>query len=143
MASSQLVVFAIVAIILPAVAMATDFLVGDDKGWTVGVNCTEWSNGKAFYAGDRLVEKCLADLSVGEGMLQLGLYCSPHNVYRVNGTSFKECNPSGILMNSGNDTVILDLPGKKWFICGVSSRCEVGQKLVTARLEPTPATESN
>ncbi|XP_025014313.1 blue copper protein 1a [Ricinus communis] len=127
MASSQLVVFAIVAIILPAVAMATDFLVGDDKGWTVGVNCTEWSNGKAFYAGDRLVF----------------LQCSPHNVYRVNGTSFKECNPSGILMNSGNDTVILDLPGKKWFICGVSSRCEVGQKLVTARLEPTPATESN
>ncbi|EEF36698.1 Mavicyanin, putative [Ricinus communis] len=131
MASNQLFVgFAMVAIILPTVAMATDFVVGDDQGWKLGVNYTEWANGKVFHVGDTLVFK----------------YESPHNVYKVDGTAFKACNASGILLNSGNDIVPLSLPGKKWYICGFADHCGRGQKLVINVLDgpaPAPAPDSN
>ena len=58
-------------------------------------------------------------------------YQAPHNVYGVDGAAFKACNTSsGKLFNSGNDTITLSLPGKKWYICGVPGHCEAGQKLV-------------
>ncbi|KDP39674.1 hypothetical protein JCGZ_02694 [Jatropha curcas] len=112
--SYQFVCFAIVAIILPTVAMATDYVVGDDEGWKVGVNYTEWAKDKVFYVGDRLVFQ----------------YQSPHNVYKVNGDQFKNCIPSNDLLNTGNDTIPLGKPGKKWYICGATGHCAQGQKLV-------------
>ncbi|KDP43194.1 hypothetical protein JCGZ_22746 [Jatropha curcas] len=95
-------------------AMATDYIVGDDEGWNVGVNYTDWAKDKLFYVGDRLVFQ----------------YKSPNNVYKVNGDQFKNCIPSNDLLNTGNDTVPLSKPGKKWYICGATGHCEQGQKLV-------------
>lgn len=54
-----------------------------------------------------------------------------HNVLKVNGTAFKECTvpaPNDAL-TSGKDEVVLDIPGNKWYICGVAKHCDAGQKL--------------
>ncbi|XP_065852056.1 blue copper protein-like [Euphorbia lathyris] len=112
--ASKFVVFAAIAIILPAVAMATEYVVGDGEGWKVGPNYTQWASGKMFYVGDTLVFQ----------------YQAPHNVYKVDGNGFKDCTPSQNLLNSGNDTITLAQPGKKWYICGFSDHCSKGQKLV-------------
>ncbi|XP_058002590.1 blue copper protein-like [Hevea brasiliensis] len=120
MASNRFVAFAIAAIILPTVAMATEYIVGDDKGWNVTVNYTEWAQNKVFHVGDTLVFK----------------YGPPHNVSKVDEGGFKECKPSGDLYNSGNDTFTLSKPGKKWYICGITAHCEKGQKLMINVEEP-------
>lgn len=80
-----------------------------------------------------------------------------HNVLKVNGTAFQQCEaPVGTVpLTSGNDAVTLATPGRKWYICGVASHCEVGnQKLSIIVLpqwsapepsplpSPTPAPES-
>ena len=55
MASYRFITLAIVAIIvLPTVVMATDHIVGDDKGWTTNVNYTDWAKDKVFHVGDTL-----------------------------------------------------------------------------------------
>ncbi|XP_050378245.1 blue copper protein 1b-like [Argentina anserina] len=131
MASSQLyIVFAILAIVSPAI-LATDFIVGDDKGWTINVDYQAWTQGKIFYVGDNLV------FNYPEGV---------HNVLRVNGTGFQGCAaPAGtVAFTSGQDVINLATPGKKWYICGVSKHCEVGpQKLfitvMPASYAPSPS----
>ena len=54
MASKQLAALAIFAIVLPAVAMATEFTVGDDQGWTINFNYEAWAKDKVFHVGDKL-----------------------------------------------------------------------------------------
>lgn len=54
MASRQFVALAIVAVVLPTVAMATEFIVGDNKGWTIDFDYGAWAQGKTFYVGDTL-----------------------------------------------------------------------------------------
>jgi hypothetical protein len=54
MASSQLFfIIAIIAVVAPSI-LATDFIVGDDKGWTINVDYQAWALGKLFYVGDNL-----------------------------------------------------------------------------------------
>ena len=54
MASRQFMVLAIVAVVLPTVAMAAEFTVGDDQGWTKGFDYQAWAKGKTFLVGDTL-----------------------------------------------------------------------------------------
>lgn len=55
MASSSRVVFlAISMALLSSVAMATDHIVGGDKGWTLDVNYTQWAQEQFFRVGDNL-----------------------------------------------------------------------------------------
>ncbi|KAG8374812.1 hypothetical protein BUALT_Bualt10G0034500 [Buddleja alternifolia] len=132
MASKVLLIAIIVVAIAGAPAFATDYVVGDDAGWTLGVNYTAWAQGKQFYVGDRLIFK------YGVGA---------HNVYKVNGTAFQQCmvpSPSESL-SSGNDVITLTTSGRKWYICGVGSgtHCASGMKLVITvtywSLSPVPA----
>ncbi|PRQ17931.1 putative cupredoxin [Rosa chinensis] len=131
MASSKLfTVLAILAIVSPTI-LATDFIVGDDKGWTINVDYQVWARGKLFYVGDNLV------FNYPEGA---------HNVLKVNGTGFQECAaPAGtVALTSGQDVINLATPGRKWYICGVSKHCEVGpQKLfitvMPASFAPSPS----
>ncbi|XP_062025797.1 blue copper protein 1a-like [Rosa rugosa] len=131
MASSKLfIVLAILAIVSPTI-LATDFIVGDDKGWTINVDYQAWAQGKLFYVGDNLV------FNYPEGA---------HNVVKVNGTGFQECAaPAGtVALTSGQDVINLATPGRKWYICGVSKHCEVGpQKLfitvMPASFAPSPS----
>ncbi|XVE90202.1 hypothetical protein DITRI_Ditri20bG0060000 [Diplodiscus trichospermus] len=133
----SLIIFAIVAAIAPAISFATEFTVGDDDGWKVGVDYQKWAQGKQFIVGDTLVFKYKA---------------GDHSVYKVNGTDFQNCNvPSNKSLGSftGNDTIKLATAGNKWYICGVSGHCEAGQKLKIAVQEfalvpaPNPTPDTN
>ncbi|KAG4176242.1 hypothetical protein ERO13_A11G232600v2 [Gossypium hirsutum] len=111
MASNKLLMLSVVAICLPAMAMATDYLVGDDSGWTINFDYQAWAKDKVFYVGDKF---------------------GYHNVFKVNGTAFKNCDipPANQALSSGNDTVVLNTLGRKWYICGVSNHCSAyAQKL--------------
>ena len=52
--TSHLFVFLSIAAIFAPSALATNYTVGDDAGWKVGVNYTEWAQNKTFYVGDNL-----------------------------------------------------------------------------------------
>nr|XP_012466191.1 unnamed protein product [Gossypium raimondii] len=117
MASNKLLMLSVVAIFLPAMAMATDYIVGDDSRWTINFDYQAWAKDKVFYVGDKLV------FQYPKGY---------HNVFKVNGTAFKNCDipPANQALSSGNDTVVLNTPGRKWYICGVSNHCSAyAQKL--------------
>lgn len=49
------VVLAIAAIFLPSI-IATDYVVGDNQGWTQGQDYQIWAEGKQFFVGDKLSE---------------------------------------------------------------------------------------
>ncbi|KAL6335932.1 hypothetical protein AAG906_003557 [Vitis piasezkii] len=132
MASRQFVVLAIVAVVLPTVAMAAEFTVGDEKGWTINFDYETWAKGKTFLVGDTLVFKYTQ---------------GNHNVFKVNGTTaFRDCTipPLNEALTTGNDTITLAVPGDKWYICGVNDHCaNYGQKLAITvhdflSPEPTP-----
>ncbi|KAK8593985.1 hypothetical protein V6N13_042475 [Hibiscus sabdariffa] len=126
----SLVILAIVALMAPAISSATEFVVGGDDGWKLGVKYDEWAKDKQFFIGDTLVFK------YNPGV---------HNVYKVNGDDFKSCSvPSNNSLGSftGNDTIKLATAGIKWYICGTSGHCDGGMKLKIAVLDgtaPAPA----
>ncbi|KAB2622579.1 hypothetical protein D8674_024761 [Pyrus ussuriensis x Pyrus communis] len=77
MATSQLfLILAILAIFAPSI-LATDYVAGDDKGWTINFDYQAWARGKMFFVGDNLV------FNYPKGA---------HNVFKVNGTGFQECS---------------------------------------------------
>ncbi|MBA0653954.1 hypothetical protein Goklo_021051 [Gossypium klotzschianum] len=113
----SLVIFAIVALMVPAISLATDFVVGDDYGWTLGINYEEWAKDKLFFVGDTLVFTYNATF---------------HNVYKVNGDDFQSCTiPSNnsLVFFTGNDTIKLATTGNEWYVCGVIGHCDLGMKL--------------
>uniref|UniRef100_A0A7N2N297 Phytocyanin domain-containing protein n=1 Tax=Quercus lobata TaxID=97700 RepID=A0A7N2N297_QUELO len=137
MASTQFFIFAILAVLVPSI-LATDFVVGDDKGWTIGFDYQTWADGKEFHVGDRLIFKYRK---------------GNHNVLKVNGTGFQQCvAPAGTVpLTSGNDVILLATSGRKWYICGFPTHCANGQKLAITVLDglspapsptPTPAAPS-
>ena len=54
MASKQMLVAVFAVAFLPVLAIATEHLVGDDKGWTLNFNYTAWAETKQFVVGDTL-----------------------------------------------------------------------------------------
>lgn len=50
----SLVIFAIVVFMAPTISLAMDYVVGDDKGWSLDGNYTDWAKDKQFYVGDTL-----------------------------------------------------------------------------------------
>jgi hypothetical protein len=46
-------ILAIAAILVPSVS-ATEFVVGDDKGWNINLDYQAWAQGKEFHVGDTL-----------------------------------------------------------------------------------------
>ncbi|KAL6880593.1 hypothetical protein ACP4OV_012158 [Aristida adscensionis] len=95
-----------------------EWKVGDEGGWRAKFNETHWADGKVFRTGDTL------------------LFTYPkgnHTVHAVTKEDFAACNLQGNPLgqwNSGNDRVMLDTPGRKWFICSVPYHCKNGMKLV-------------
>ncbi|WKA02184.1 hypothetical protein VitviT2T_020402 [Vitis vinifera] len=123
MASKQFTALAIFAIVLPAMAMAIEFTVGDDQGWTINFDYEAWAKDKVFHVGDKLVFKYTA---------------GRHNVFKVNGTAFTNYTipPANEALTTGNDVITLATPGRKWYICGVNDHCaNYGQKLAITVLE--------
>ncbi|XP_055960430.1 blue copper protein-like [Mercurialis annua] len=110
-------IFMLIAALVPITTLGREYIVGDESGWTFNFDYQTWAQGKNFQVGDKLVFK-----------YPVGF----HNVFRVNGTGFQNCiiPPIEQALTSGNDTIALAAPGKKWYICGVAKHCENGgQKL--------------
>ncbi|KAJ8490561.1 hypothetical protein OPV22_012282 [Ensete ventricosum] len=107
-------------ILLPLMALqhvaATDYMVGDDDGWTTGTNYLTWSEKYNFTVGDVLVFRYLA---------------GQHDVYQVTEETYRSCNSSsGVLRRyaSGADRVALEEATTYWFICNTSGHCLGGMK---------------
>ncbi|XP_047337961.1 blue copper protein 1a-like [Impatiens glandulifera] len=117
--------FLVLAGVVSADLPSTYHVVGDDKGWTLNFDYQAWAQGKEFRVGDKLVFNYNKD---------------SHNVLKVNGTGFQQCNATsaiGEALISGNDIVTLATPGRKWYICGIGKHCEVGNmKLVITVILP-------
>ncbi|XP_020183295.1 blue copper protein 1a-like [Aegilops tauschii subsp. strangulata] len=128
MASKQMLVAVFAVAFLPVLAVATEHLVGDDKGWTLNFNYTAWAETKQFVVGDTLVFK----------------YGSPaHNLVEVGGPDFVACTQTAgaVVRTSGEDRLALDTAGRRWFFCGVGPHCKSGMKLKITVLDtaaPTP-----
>ncbi|KAF3441438.1 hypothetical protein FNV43_RR15352 [Rhamnella rubrinervis] len=117
------VALAVAAVLFATIAMGAEYIVGDDEGWTINFDYQAWAKDKVFHVGDKLVFK----------------YTAPdHNVFKVNGTAFKDCiaPPSNERLSSGNDEIVLATPGNRWYICGVSGHCDAGQKLAITVWDP-------
>ncbi|XP_044947783.1 blue copper protein 1a-like [Hordeum vulgare subsp. vulgare] len=133
MASKQMLVTVVAAAalavaFLPGLAVATEHMVGDEKGWSLNCNYTAWAETQQFAVGDTLVFK----YNIGA-----------HNVVEVAGPDFLTCTQSAnaIIWNSGEDQVTLDKAGRRWFFCGVDQHCQNGMKLKITVFEtaaPTP-----
>ncbi|XP_057499284.1 blue copper protein 1a-like [Actinidia eriantha] len=135
MAFTKLIVLvSILAVVLPKDTMAREYWVGGESGWTKDFDYQAWAKDKMFYVGDTLVFK----YQVGN-----------HNVFKVNGTAFKDCTipPANGALTSGNDVITLMTPGNKWYICGMATHCaEHMQKLAITVMEgsaPAPAPDTN
>lgn len=64
-------------------------------------------------------------------------------MFKVNGTAFQSCTipPASEALSTGNDRIVLAIPGRKWYICGVVGHCNAGQKLViTVQPQTLPPT---
>ncbi|CAN6291574.1 unnamed protein product [Urochloa humidicola] len=140
MASKQMlaaaVASAIAFVLLPGLASATDHVVGDAHGWTLGFDYAAWAESKQFTVGDTLVFKYSTSF---------------HNVAELSGADFKACNKTAAasVWSSGADRVTLDKPGRRWFVCAVGEHCRLGMKLNvtilpagTAAPAPAPAPSS-
>ncbi|CAI0476689.1 unnamed protein product [Linum tenue] len=135
MVVSMFAVVAALAVFAPMMASATQYVVGDETGWTKDFDYTTWTAGKQFFVGDSLVFNYPA---------------GKHNVFKVNGTDFQQCSKPlvGAPLTTGSDEIELKTTGRKWYICGVSGHCATGQKLVitvsdgSAAPAPTPVSPS-
>ncbi|XP_058742168.1 blue copper protein 1a-like [Vicia villosa] len=115
--SRALFLFALIATIFSTIAVATDFVVGDEKGWTLGVDYQAWAADKVFHLGDTLTFNYVA---------------GKDSVVRVNGSDFQSCSVpwAAPVLGSGNDKVVLTTYGRRWYISGFANHCKNGQKLV-------------
>ncbi|KAK8937252.1 hypothetical protein KSP39_PZI012529 [Platanthera zijinensis] len=128
--------FFIAVAVLPAIVSveATNFLVGEDDGWSLGVNFAEWAEGKQFKVGDTLVFQYKA---------------VEHDVFSVSESDFNSCTAPVSIQHLLPDTyeITLTSPGRKWYICGKGNHCQSGMKLsidVIAETDapsPSPAGE--
>ncbi|KAF8781097.1 hypothetical protein HU200_001073 [Digitaria exilis] len=110
-----------------ALASATTFVVGDDKGWTMGVDYVAWVRGKTFEVGDKLV---------------FNYPGTEHTVTEVGKNDYFACAGGDALSNdrSGSTNVTLVGPGTRYFICDIPGHCTIGMRLAVtvAGGEPPP-----
>ncbi|KAG2405380.1 hypothetical protein LR48_Vigan03g194900 [Vigna angularis] len=138
--SASLAFFAISMVLLSSVALATDFVVGDDKGWTLDFNYTVWAQDKVFRVGDNLYEDAL--------MAVFNYDSSKHNVVKVSQTEFHDCSSTAAndVFSSGKDGITLKSEGRKWYICGKGNHCSNHQMKLVINVEsaaPAPAPTSS
>ncbi|KAK2415849.1 blue copper protein 1a [Trifolium repens] len=115
--SRALFLFALIATIFSTMVVAKDFVVGDEKGWRLGVDYQSWAANKVFHVADTLTFNYVA----GED-----------NVVRVNESHFQSCSIplTSPVLTSGHDTMLFTTTGKRWYVPGFSDHCSLGQKLV-------------
>ncbi|TKW33588.1 hypothetical protein SEVIR_2G248100v4 [Setaria viridis] len=97
-------------------AATTTFVVGDDQGWTIGVDYIAWVKGKTFNAGDKLVFNYPSE---------------EHTVTEVGKNDYFACAGGSALSNdrSGSTNVTLTGAGTRYFICNIPGHCTIGMRL--------------
>uniref|UniRef100_A0ACD6A6R4 Uncharacterized protein n=1 Tax=Avena sativa TaxID=4498 RepID=A0ACD6A6R4_AVESA len=118
-----------VIVFLPAFAVATEHIVGDESGWVLNFDYAKWAETKQFVVGDTIVFKYGS---------------ASHNVMEVGGSDFLACNKAVTTnaLKTGEDRITLDKAGRRWFFCAVGEHCKNGMKLKITVLEtaaPAPA----
>ncbi|XP_077248361.1 blue copper protein 1a-like [Tasmannia lanceolata] len=94
--------------VLPAVALATEFIAGDGQGWwTLGFDYEAWAKGLDFWVGEKLALKY------------------PIGNYNI----FKGRLAKKALAATGNEVITFATPGEKWYIYGIGQHFVKGQKL--------------
>eukprot|EP00257_Ricinus_communis_P025176 XP_025012590.1 stellacyanin-like [Ricinus communis] len=134
--------------IVPMFSLAKEYIVGDETGWTIAFDYQAWAQGKDFRGGDKLGKDLISRYPDDE----IKADPLPPNKLRmdplkyegpiIRRTAFHNCNipPLDQALATGNDTIVLATPGKKWYICGVGKHCEVGgQKLTITVQSEAPA----
>ncbi|RCV12056.1 hypothetical protein SETIT_2G237700v2 [Setaria italica] len=105
-----------------ALSSARTFTVGDDQGWMSGIDYTDWTSGKTFAVGDKLL---------------FSYRSQEHTVTEVSKSGYYTCSGSGALSDdtSGWTVVTLTGPGTRYFICNVTGLCSSGMKLAVTVAE--------
>ncbi|KAK8492758.1 hypothetical protein V6N13_097474 [Hibiscus sabdariffa] len=112
--ASPNIFFTVAVVVVTAFAIpsswATEYVVGDEKGWSLDFDYQSWAAGKEFRVGDKLVFKYTQGV---------------HDVVKVNGTEFQQCEVinNTVPLRTGNDVITLLTPGIKWYICSVPGHC--------------------
>ncbi|GJM92910.1 hypothetical protein PR202_ga09416 [Eleusine coracana subsp. coracana] len=162
-----LITCAAVALSLIHAVTATDYVVGSpDGGWDGKTNYKAWSEAQTFAPGDTLsksqqfsstvyyyaavkkeVELALmhARFTAHYDLHAAFKYNSYHNVLEVTKHAFDECITTNPVTydTSGTTTVLLTMPGKRYFICGGPGHCLNGMKMeIEVADRPAPTTPS-
>ncbi|KAF8392460.1 hypothetical protein HHK36_022802 [Tetracentron sinense] len=116
------------------VSFAAVYKVGDSAGWTTlnNIDYNKWTAGKTFHLGDIILFEYHSDR---------------HNVMQVSHSDYNSCNASSpiITYTTGNDSITVNMTGHYYFLCGIPTHCQVGQKVdievtaVTSSMVPTPS----
>ncbi|KAI3792516.1 hypothetical protein L2E82_06398 [Cichorium intybus] len=125
---SRIIILMATVAALAISASATEYTVGDAKGWAPGVDYHAWTFSHVFYVGDKLVFK-----------YPPGKY----NVLEVEEGGYETCSPATSpdkALSSGNDVVTLTTPGHKFFISTTKHQgkwdCEAGMKVLINNVLP-------
>ncbi|CAO1943431.1 unnamed protein product [Urochloa humidicola] len=131
MAKMKALVCVAVALSLIHAVTAADYVVGDPNGgWDGKTNYKSWAAAQTFAPGDTLTFK----------------YNTYHNVLEVTKEAFESCTTSNPISfdNSGTTTVLLTMPGTRYFICGAPGHCLNGMKMeIEVADRPAPTTPSS
>nr|GFC26520.1 basic blue protein-like [Tanacetum cinerariifolium] len=131
MASSHsAILFVATLFVLADSISATEYIVGDQSGWTLDYDYQTWAKDKIFYVGDTLV---------------FNYASGSHNVVKVDGTGFPQCTTtsSNGTLTSGRDVIALQTPGRKWYICGVAKHCELRNMKLVITVLPQMSSAQN
>nr|QEE59962.1 lamin-like protein [Betula platyphylla] len=103
--------------------LATDHIVGANRGWNPNINYTLWANNQTFYVGD---------------LISFRYQKNQYNVFEVNQTGYDNCTTESAVGNwsSGKDFVPLNEAKRYYFICG-NGQCYSGMK-VSVLVHPLP-----
>ncbi|VVA38433.1 PREDICTED: lamin [Prunus dulcis] len=104
--------------------LATDHIVGANRGWNPGINYTLWANNQTFYVGD---------------LISFRYPKNQYNVFEVNQTGYDNCTLDSAVGNwsSGKDFIPLNHAKRYYFICG-NGQCYNGMK-VSVVVHPLPS----
>ncbi|KAK9133584.1 hypothetical protein Scep_013112 [Stephania cephalantha] len=120
--------FAIAALLFE-MAIGETYIVGSPNGsWDENTNLQSWIKSQKFRVGDNINFQ----------------YGPPHSVVEVTEADYNSCQTSNPVQGytNGNTMIRLSSPGKRYFICGVTSHCTGGMKIEVDTVPAAPITSS-
>ncbi|XP_022842960.1 mavicyanin-like [Olea europaea var. sylvestris] len=112
-------------VLLSPVVFAKDINVGDDNGWTNGIDYSNWVSSQKFNVGDKLV-------------FTFGI---THSLAEVSKDDYDNCNTGNPIKSysSSPTSITLKKAGTMYFTCPRLSHCSQGMKLAI-NVTPTSTT---